>query len=132
MYSRGGVCAYKQCLPSVRKYYASLLSSSNRGRQGNHGSKNGLIHYGFDAILGKPLFEMCWFFMGIAQIASEPHPLSVKGQTWTKSARNHLGKPLHPPLSPLSGNAHMETTHFSKGLPLAIENAMWNVELKDG
>ena len=36
------------------------------------------------------------------------------------------------PLSPLSGNAHMETTHFKKGLPLAIENAMWNVELKDG
>ena len=26
---------------------------------------------------GKPLFEMCWFYMGIAQIALEP-PLFVK------------------------------------------------------
>ena len=26
---------------------------------------------------GKPLFEMCWFYMGIAQIALD-HPPSVK------------------------------------------------------
>ena len=25
-------------------------------------------------VLGKPLFEMCWFYMGIAQIALDPPP----------------------------------------------------------
>ena len=76
---------------------------------------------------------MCWFYMGIAQIALEPPP-SVKrasvekkvpqtiltspdipGQTWEIGAPYHSGKPLHPP--PLMGNAHMETTHFKKGVP---------------
>ena len=46
---------------------------------------------------GKPLFEMCWFYMGIAQLALDPPlpPLS-NGQTWKKGAPNHPGKPLHP------------------------------------
>ena len=100
-------------------------------------------------IKGKPLFEMCWFYMGIAQIALDP-PLSVKQAnmelkcpkpSWQvltppgnvgKSAPNHPGKPLHPQATweksdpnhpgnhppPLTGNAHLETTHFKKGLPL--------------
>ena len=42
------------------------------------------------------LFEMCWFYMGIAQIALDPPapPLSNE-KTWKKSASNHPGKPLH-------------------------------------
>ena len=47
--------------------------------------------------LGKPLFEMCWFYMGIAQIALDPPP-SVKRANVEKSAPNHPGKPLHPEL----------------------------------
>ena len=61
---------------------------------------------------GKPLFDMCWFY--IAQIALAPPPLSSR-QTWKKSAPNHPGKLIHPP--PFPGNAHMETTHFKKGFP---------------
>ena len=61
-------------------------------------------------LLGKPLFQMCWFYMGIAQIALDPS-LSNR-QMWGKSAPNYPGKPLHPPL--LMGNALMETTHFKK------------------
>ena len=45
--------------------------------------------------LGQPLFEMCWVYMAIAQIAQDPPPLS-NGQTWKKSVPNHPGKPLHP------------------------------------
>ena len=45
--------------------------------------------------LGQPLFEMCWVYMAIAQIAQGPPPLS-NGQTWKKSVPNHPGKPLHP------------------------------------
>ena len=75
---------------------------------------------------------MCWFYMGIAQLALDPPP-SVKQANVEKSASNHPGKPLHPratweksaqnhpgrPLTPppLTGNAHIETTHFKKGLP---------------
>ena len=73
--------------------------------------------------------------MGIAQIAIDPPPPLTNGQIWEKkSAPNHpdkplnpranMGvpnypsKPLHPP--PLRGNAHLETTHFKKGLPLVM------------
>ena len=77
--------------------------------------------------------------MGIAQIALDPlpPPLSNRqtwekvlqtipaspytlGQTWEKSDPNHPGKPFHPPPL-LSGNAHMETAHFKKGLPFAMK-----------
>ena len=34
--------------------------------------------------LGKPLFEMCWFFMGIAQIVLDSPPPLSNGQTWNK------------------------------------------------
>ena len=45
--------------------------------------------------LGKPLLEMWWFYMGIAQIAIDPPP-SVKQASVEKSAPNHPGKPFHP------------------------------------
>ena len=65
---------------------------------------------------------MCWVHMGIAQP-------SVNRANVEKVVQTILACLYSPPLP---GNAHMETTHFKKGLPLAIENAMWNVELKDG
>ena len=46
--------------------------------------------------LGKPLFEMCWFYIGIAQIDLDPPFLLSNGQIWKRSAPNHPGKPLHP------------------------------------
>ena len=72
--------------------------------------------------------------MGIAQIALDLPP-SVKRANVGKSAPNHPGKPFHPRamwgkkvpqtiqtslyiLPPLTGNAHMERTHFKKGLPV--------------
>ena len=71
--------------------------------------------------------------MGITQIASFRTPPQSEGQTWKKSAPNHLGKPLQPQANvggkvihpswqaftppPLSGNVHMEITNFEKGLP---------------
>ena len=46
--------------------------------------------------LGKRLFEMCWFYIGIAQIDLDPPSLLSNRQTWKRSAPNHPGKPLHP------------------------------------
>ena len=63
--------------------------------------------------------------MGIAQIALDPH--SVQQPNVKKSAPNHPEKPLHPPPSLLSGNAHLETTrgigihrYFRKKSPFRI------------
>ena len=60
---------------------------------------------------GKPPFEMCWLYMGIAQIALDPPPSGKRANmkksapkhpdnnkqtswaTWEKSAPNHSGKP---------------------------------------
>ena len=83
-----------------------------------------------DQSLGKPPFEMCWFYMGIAQIALDPcvkranveksapnhpgkplHPWA----TWEISAPNHPGKPSHPP--PLYGLCPYEGNTFQKGAP---------------
>ena len=36
-----------------------------------------------------------------------------------KSGPSHPGKPFPPPL-PLTGNAHLETTHFRKGASLSV------------
>ena len=66
--------------------------------------------------LGQPLFEMCWVYMAIAQIAQDPAPLCqmdkrgkkvfqtilaspyIPGHTLVKkSTPNHLGKPKTPP-----------------------------------
>ena len=67
--------------------------------------------------LGQPLFEMCWVYMAIAQIAQDPPPLCqtdkrgkkvfqtmlaspyIPGHTLVKkkSIPNHLGKPKTSP-----------------------------------
>ena len=66
--------------------------------------------------LGQPLFEMCWVYMAIAQIAQETPPLCqtdkrgkkvfqtilaspyTPGQIYAKkNAPNHPSKPLHVP-----------------------------------
>ena len=58
--------------------------------------------------------------MGIAKIALDLPP-SVKGAIVEKKvakttlASLYTPPPLHP--LPLTGNAHMETTHLKKGLP---------------
>ena len=45
--------------------------------------------------LGKPLFEMCWFYVGLTQIALDTPP-SVKWANKKKSVPNHPGKPFTP------------------------------------
>ena len=57
---------------------------------------------------------MCWFPMGIAQIALDP-PLCQTGKRAKKVLQTILASLYTPPPS-LSGNAHLETTHFKKGL----------------
>ena len=37
-----------------------------------------------ESFLGKPLFEMCWFYMGIAQIALDPPTLGQTGKRGKK------------------------------------------------
>ena len=64
---------------------------------------------------------MCWFYMGIAQIALAPRPQTILAspdtpeQMWEKVPQTILASLYTPP--PLTGNAHMETIHFKKGLP---------------
>ena len=47
-------------------------------------------------ILGKPLFEMCWFYMGIAQIALGPPPLCRTGKRGKKVPQTILASPYTP------------------------------------
>ena len=65
--------------------------------------------------LGQPLFEMCWVYMAIAQIAQDPPSVKrtnvekkCSKPSWQaltsrayigkkKSTPNHLGKPKTPP-----------------------------------
>jgi len=64
--------------------------------------------------LGQPLFEMCWVYMAIAQIAQDPpsvkrtnvekkcskpswQALTPPGKFMQKNAPNHHCKPLHVP-----------------------------------
>ena len=61
-----------------------------------------------------PFFETCWFFMGIVQIALEPHLLS-NGQTWKKKCSKPSWQAFTPPFL---GNANVETTYFKKGASL--------------
>ena len=78
---------------------------------------------------------MCWFYMGIAQIALDPPPFSVKRANMEKKCSKPSWQALTPPgnvgkkcpkLSwqalirppPLMGNAHMEATHYKKGFPI--------------
>ena len=63
--------------------------------------------------LGKPLFEMCWFYMGIAQIALDP---CVKGANVEKKVPQTILASLYTHPSPLTGNAHMYGNNtFQKG-----------------
>ena len=40
------------------------------------------------SLLGKPLFEICWFYMGIAQIALDPpSPLCQTGKCGKKCSK---------------------------------------------
>ena len=61
---------------------------------------------------------MCCFYMGIAQIASDPPPLS-NGQTLKKSAPNHPGKPFHPP-SPFWQYPYGYSTFQKRGFPQLV------------
>ena len=45
------------------------------------------------SLLGKPLFEMCWYYVGIAQVALDPSPPLSNGQTWKRSAPAILASP---------------------------------------
>ena len=65
--------------------------------------------------LGQPLFEMCWVYMAIAQIAQDPP--SVKRTNVEKSVPNHPGKPLHLRANLCKKNA---PNHPSK--PLHVPN----------
>ena len=60
--------------------------------------------------LGKPLLEMRWFYMGIAQIALDPP--SLKRANVEKKVSQTILASLYTPLT-----VHMETRHFKKGLP---------------
>ena len=65
---------------------------------------------------GKPLFEICGFYMGIAQIALDPcpPPLCQPGKRGKKeSARNHSDKPIHP--TPPYGQCPFGNNTFQKG-----------------
>ena len=58
---------------------------------------------------------MCWFYIGIAQKTLDP-PLCQTGTRGKKVLQTILASLSHT--HPLSGNAHLEKTHFKKGLPL--------------
>ena len=63
--------------------------------------------------------------MGIAKIASDLPP-SVKGAIVEKKVAKTTLASLYtpPPPLPLMGNAHVETTHLKKGLPLTAATNM--------
>ena len=66
--------------------------------------------------LRKPLFEIWWFYMGIAQIALDPPPLSNR-QTWEKKVpQTILASPSTPP-PPLPGNAIWKQHVSKRGFP---------------
>ena len=86
--------------------------------------------------LGQPLFEMCWVYMAIAQIAQDPpsvkrtnvekkcykpswQALTPPGKRGKKVPQTILASFYTPHPPPLTGNAHIETTHFKKGHPLS-------------
>ena len=47
-------------------------------------------------VLGKPLFEMCWFYMGIAQIALDPPPSVKQANVEKKVSQTILASPYTP------------------------------------
>ena len=69
------------------------------------------------ARLGKPLFEMCWFYMGIAQIALEPPlPPSVKRANVEKKCPKPSWQAFTPP-HPLRAMPIWKQLIYKKGLP---------------
>ena len=66
---------------------------------------------------GKPLFGMCWVYMGIAQIGLEPPPLLCQTVKRGQKVPQTILASLYTIPPPLTGNAHMETTYLKKGLP---------------
>ena len=60
---------------------------------------------------------MCWFCMGIAQIALDPSPL-IQANVGKKVPQTILASHYNPLLT---GNAHVETTYFKKGLPYLVK-----------
>ena len=72
--------------------------------------------------LGQPLFEMCWVYMAIAQIAQDPPP-SVKQTNVEKKCSKPSWQAFTPP--PLTGNAHVETTHFKKRASLRSQAPLY-------
>ena len=100
---------------------------------------------GEKARLEKPLFEMCWFYVGIAQIALDPPSPLSNGQTWKKYVpqtilaspytpgqsgkkvpRTILASLYTPPLTPLRAmpiwKQHISKRGFPKKVALHEEN----------
>ena len=70
--------------------------------------------------LGKTLVEMCWFYMGIAQIALDPHPPSVKrANVETKCPKPTWQAPFTPPpygQCPYGNNKFQKGASLIKGI----------------
>ena len=74
------------------------------------------------AALGESLFQMCWFYMGIAQIALDPlPPSSVKLANVEKSVPNPPGKPLVKFTPPLQAMPIWKQHISKRGFPLTIK-----------
>ena len=85
-----------------------------------------VVHVPIDS--GKPLIEMCWFYMGIVLIALGLAYICQTGKCGKKVSQTILASPYTPP--PLIGNApDMETTHFKKGLPLRSSSSVKTARL---
>ena len=96
-----------------------------------------VVHVPIDS--GKPLIEMCWFYMGIVLIALGLAYICQTGKCGKKVSQTILASPYtlrqrgeKVPQTilasfytlPLMGNAHMKSTHFKKGLPSLIHNIL--------
>ena len=65
---------------------------------------------------GKPLFEMCWFYMGIVQIALDPTPPVKRANMGKKCAQTILASLYTPPY----GQCPYGNNTFHKGGSLSI------------
>ena len=66
--------------------------------------------------LGKSLFEMCWFYMGIVQIALDPTPPVKRANMGKKCAQTILASLYTPPY----GQCPYGNNTFHKGGSLSI------------
>ena len=71
----------------------------------------------FSSDLGKPLFEMCCFHMGIAQIALDP-PTHCQTGTWKKNAPKQSSQAFTAP-PPTFGQCPYGNNTFQKGASLS-------------